>query len=208
MPLLLQLPIFYAMYHAVWLYQYHFTHGTFLWITPYFSHLLPGIIAPNLSEQDTILLFLYTVSMYVTQRMMPATDPSQAEVQKTTALFTSVFFFMFFQNQNFPSAFVLYWLISNILSTCTQLYFMRQGNVPPPGVLPTFPSDGDGAKNGALANGNGTRALSGVQLDVFQQRRETRSGHSARRDRAQKPSEKEKAVRPRAPTRSAKKERM
>lgn len=154
-PLLIQMPIFSAMYWAVRVYQYHFTGGTFLWIGSPLSHHFPDFLAPNLGQQDIPLLLLYSASMYVTQRMMPATDPQQAEMQKTSALMMSVFFFIMFVNYNFPSAFVLYWLISNILSTGTQMYFMKKGDIAPPGTAPMLPSDGD-ISNGK--NGNGSKA--------------------------------------------------
>jgi YidC/Oxa1 family membrane protein insertase len=153
-PMLLQMPIFFLMYQCIRAYQYHFTAGTFLWICPYMHHQFPALIAANLSQADQILLFLYAGSMYVTQRMMPQTDPAQAEMQKTTAAMTSIFFFMFFQQYHYPSAFVLYWLISNILSTATQLFFMRRGDTPPPGTIPVLPSDGDSSfLNGKSGNG-------------------------------------------------------
>ncbi len=153
LPMLLQFPVFIYMYHAVWLYQYHFSNGTFAWINPTTHRLFPAIIGANLADQDIILLGLYSISMYVTQRMMPAADPAQAEMQKSTALMSSVFFFIFFQNYHFPSAFVLYWLISNVLSTLTQLYFMKQGLIPPRGTMPILPSDGDNS-TGSGANGS------------------------------------------------------
>jgi YidC/Oxa1 family membrane protein insertase len=164
-PLILQLPIFYFMYQCVFAYQYHFTAGTFLWIGSPLHARFPDLIAANLSQPDLVLLFLYSVSMYVTQRMMPQTDPTQAEMQKTTALMTSVFFFMFFQQYHYPSAFVLYWLISNLLSTATQLFFMRRGDSTPPNAIINLPSDG-GDKGTGISNGssNGSaRSMRSVQ---------------------------------------------
>jgi YidC/Oxa1 family membrane protein insertase len=143
LPMLMQFPFFIYMYHAVWLYQYRFSQGTFLWICPAVHKLAPSIFGANLADQDIVLLFLYSVSMYVTQRMMPATDPSQAEMQKSSALMSSVLFFFLFQNYHFPSAFVLYWFFSNIVTTIVQKFVMRRSsfmNLPP---LPEPPSDGD-----------------------------------------------------------------
>jgi len=165
-PLLLQLPIFWFMYQCVFAYQYHFTAGTFLWIGSPLHARFPDVIAANLSQPDLLLLFLYSVSMYVTQRMMPQTDPTQAEMQKTTALMTSVFFFMFFQQYHYPSAFVLYWLISNLLSTATQMYFMRRGDKAPAGVVPVLPTDGGSNGSGTFDSGkvNGAaRSMRSVQ---------------------------------------------
>jgi YidC/Oxa1 family membrane protein insertase len=155
LPMLLQLPVFWYMYHAVWLYQYHFSRGTFLWIGSSLSSRYPHVLATNLSESDLVLLFLYSVSMYVTQRMMPQADPVQAEQQKTTAMMTSVFFFIMFQQWHFASAFVLYWFISNVLSSATQMYFMRQGDQPTYKGATVLPSDGE------ISTDSGTPARNG-----------------------------------------------
>jgi YidC/Oxa1 family membrane protein insertase len=163
-PMLLQMPVYYYMYQAIVQYQYHFSYGTFLWVndtTAAWAHkIYPGIIGRNLMEQDMILLLIYSASMYVTQRMMPATDPSQAETQKTTALIMSVFFFVMFIQWHFPSAFVLYWLFSNILGTVTQLYYMKQGDHAPLGVTPVLAGDGDTAVSGR--NGNSKSLTNGT----------------------------------------------
>ena len=147
LPMLLQLPVYYYMYQAIVQYQFQFSHGTFLWINPvtaaWANRYYPGAVGPNLMEQDLLLLLIYSISMYVTQRMMPQSDPTQAETQKTMSLMMSVFFFYMFMQWHFPSAFVLYWLFSNILSTATQLYFMKGGDSPPHGNVAVLSADGD-----------------------------------------------------------------
>jgi YidC/Oxa1 family membrane protein insertase len=161
-PLLLQMPVLWFIYQCVQKYQYHFSAGTFLWIGSPLHKLFPAFVAENLSQQDMVLLLLYAVSMYVTQRMMPATDPAQAEMQKTTALMTAAMFFIFFQNYHYPSAFILYWLISNILSTATQMYFMRRGDTTPAGTVVVMPPDGDtGPHSGGGSSRNGGPVLLG-----------------------------------------------
>jgi YidC/Oxa1 family membrane protein insertase len=144
LPMLMQFPFFIYMYHAVWLYQYRFSLGTFLWICPSIHRLAPTIFGANLADQDIVLLGLYSVSMYVTQRLMPATDPSQAEMQRTSALMSSVLFFFLFQTYHFPSAFVLYWFFSNIVSSVVQLFVMRNsGFMTAPALVAEPISDGD-----------------------------------------------------------------
>jgi YidC/Oxa1 family membrane protein insertase len=132
LPILLQMPIFWFMYQGILQYQYHFSRGEFLWINDKFaiaaSHIYPGIVGRNLAEPDIILLVIYSISMYVTQRMTPVTDPTQAETQKTMALMMPVMFFFMFMH--ITSAFVLYWLFTNILGSVTQVYFMKQGVFP------------------------------------------------------------------------------
>jgi YidC/Oxa1 family membrane protein insertase len=154
-PMLMQLPVFYYMYHAVWLYQYQFSHGNFLWINPTFHKLLPMVFGANLSDQDLLLLFLYSVSMYVTQRMMPVADPTMADQMKTQALMSAGLFFFIFQNYHFPSAFVLYWLFSNVVSSSVQLYSMRSGNYMMPATAKIGPEPADGDPDLLGSNGNG-----------------------------------------------------
>ena len=109
-PILLQMPVFLALYwtlmESVELRQAPF----FLWID-------------DLSAMDPyfILPILMGISMYLTQRMQPVPpDPIQAKVfQYMPIMFT--FFFLWF-----PSGLVLYWLVNNILSIMQQWYVTRQ----------------------------------------------------------------------------------
>jgi hypothetical protein len=57
---------------------------------------------------------------------------------------------------------VLYWFISNILSTGTQIYFMRRGVMTPPGVTPTMPSDGEIGNGKIGRNGSATLSPNGA----------------------------------------------
>ncbi len=171
LPMLAQLPIFYFMYNAVRLYQYKFNHGTFLWINPISHRLAPTFLGANLSDQDIVLLALYAGSMYVTQRMMPVSDPQQAEMQKSTALMSAVLFFVLFQNYHFPSAFVLYWLFSNVVSTIVQLIVMRQsGYGPSSNAAPVVAGGGGTGALGRLiaaapGNGAGAEIVQGQLMD-------------------------------------------
>ena len=109
-PILLQMPVFLALYwtlmESVELRQAPF----FLWIK-------------DLSVMDPffVLPILMGVSMYLTQRMQPEPpDPVQAAVFKYMPI---VFTFLFLW---FPSGLVLYWLVNNILSIFQQWFVTRQ----------------------------------------------------------------------------------
>ncbi|MBL6690147.1 MAG: membrane protein insertase YidC [Pseudomonadales bacterium] len=109
-PILLQMPVFLALYwtlmESVELRQAPF----FLWIE-------------DLSAMDPffILPILMGVSMYLTQRMQPEPpDPVQARVFKFMPIMFTFFFLWF------PSGLVLYWLVNNILSIMQQWYVTRQ----------------------------------------------------------------------------------
>ncbi len=182
-PLLFQLPIMYTLYYTIRLYQYQFSHGTFLWIGSPISHVFPQYLGINLGQPDIPILLLYAASMYFTQKMTvtPTMDPQQAETQKMMAIMTPFMTTYFFLQYHLPSAFVLYYLIFNILSTAQQKYYMRKragdsqpgsggdGGSKPPPVLMDGPNSGsaillngrNGSSNGNgnSSNGNGSRRV-------------------------------------------------
>jgi len=101
LPLLIQMPIFLALYW-VFLESVELRHATFgLWLT-------------DLSSKDPyyILPILMGISMYVMQKMQPMTiqDPMQQKIMQYMPVAFTVFFFWF------PSGLVLYWLVSNVIS--------------------------------------------------------------------------------------------
>jgi YidC/Oxa1 family membrane protein insertase len=101
LPLLIQMPIFLALYW-VFLESVELRHAPFmLWIQ-------------DLSAQDPfyILPVLMGVSMFIMQKMQPMTvqDPMQQKIMQYMPVMFTVFFFWF------PSGLVLYWLVSNLIS--------------------------------------------------------------------------------------------
>jgi YidC/Oxa1 family membrane protein insertase len=110
LPMLLQMPVFLALYwtlmESVELRQAPFA----LWIN-------------DLSVMDPyfVLPILMGASMFLTQLMQPEPpDPVQARVMKLMpVMFT--FFFLWF-----PSGLVLYWLVNNIISVLQQWYVTRK----------------------------------------------------------------------------------
>ena len=126
-PMLLQMPLFFLIYQCMLMYRFEFEKGTFLWIGPSGSSAMPGIIAPNLGERDYILLVIYGASMIVTQFLSPVSDPANARQQRImgmaiTVLFTVVMFTPVFP---VPSAFVLYWIFTNLIATFQMLRAYR-----------------------------------------------------------------------------------
>jgi YidC/Oxa1 family membrane protein insertase len=101
LPLIVQMPIFLALYW-VFLESVELRHAPFmLWIQ-------------DLSAQDPfyILPVLMGASMFIMQKMQPMTvqDPMQQKIMQYMPVMFTVFFFWF------PSGLVLYWLVSNIIS--------------------------------------------------------------------------------------------
>lgn len=100
-PLLLQMPIFLALYW-VFLESVELRHADFyLWIT-------------DLSVKDPyfVLPVLTGASMYLLQKLQPMTiqDPMQQKIMQWMPVFMSIFFLWF------PAGLVLYWLVSNIIT--------------------------------------------------------------------------------------------
>lgn len=104
LPILVQIPVFIALYwvllSAVELRQAPFA----LWIT-------------DLSQKDPyyILPVVMAVTMFIQMKLNPTPpDPVQAKVMMIMPIVFSVFFFFF------PSGLVLYWLVNNVLSILQQ----------------------------------------------------------------------------------------
>ena len=156
-PMLVQLPILIGLYRMIVLYQYQFVHGKFFWVGSPLSAMFPQVFAPNLGQQDIPLLVLYTASMFVTQKLTvtPSIDPAQAEQQKQMAIMMPLFSGFLFLQWHLPSAFVLYYLIFNILSTAQQKYYMTRRHADIHGE-PDVDKD-DGPAILLAANGNGVK---------------------------------------------------
>ena len=101
LPLLIQMPIFLALYW-VFLESVELRHATF------------GLWLQDLSSKDPyyILPVLMGVSMFIMQKMQPMTvqDPMQQKIMQYMPVMFTIFFFWF------PSGLVLYWLVSNVIS--------------------------------------------------------------------------------------------
>ena len=110
LPLLLQMPIFLALYW-VFLESVELRHAPFgLWIS-------------DLSAKDPyfILPVLFGASMFLMQKLTPT--PSMDPMQQKMMLWMPVIFSVFFLW--FPSGLVLYWLISNVISIAQMLIIYR-----------------------------------------------------------------------------------
>jgi YidC/Oxa1 family membrane protein insertase len=110
LPMLIQIPVFIALYNAlqngIEMRHAHF----FLWIT-------------DLSAKDPIYVtpIIMGATMFIQQKMTPtAGDPAQA---KMFLLMPVMFTFLFL---SFPSGLVLYWLVNNVLSIAHQYYLNKR----------------------------------------------------------------------------------
>jgi YidC/Oxa1 family membrane protein insertase len=124
LPMILQIPVFIALYEVLYV-ALELRHAPFmLWIT-------------DLSAADTLMVLpeglpllggsafgplplLMGASMFIQQKMTPtAMDPAQAKMMMFMPI---IFTFMFL---NFPTGLVLYWLVNNILQIGQQYYIQK-----------------------------------------------------------------------------------
>ena len=109
-PLLLQMPVFIALYWVL-LESVELRQAPFmLWIQ-------------DLSVMDPyfVLPILMGISMYFVTLLQPEPpDPMQAKIFKMMPIMFTFFFLWF------PAGLVLYWLVNNVLSILQQLYVTRQ----------------------------------------------------------------------------------
>jgi YidC/Oxa1 family membrane protein insertase len=100
LPILIQMPVFIALY---WVLQASVEIRGAPWIG--WIHDLSA------SDPAYILPILYIISMYITTKLSPApADPMQAKMMLFMPMMFGVMFFFF------PSGLVLYWVVNNVLS--------------------------------------------------------------------------------------------
>lgn len=109
LPILVQIPVFIALYWVL-LGSVELRHAPFFgWIKD-LSAIDPWYVLP----------ILMGATMIVQSYLNPApTDPIQAKVMKIMPVIFSVFFFFF------PAGLVLYWLVNNVLSIFQQWYINK-----------------------------------------------------------------------------------
>lgn len=121
LPMLIQIPFFFALYRVL-MAAIELRHAPFmLWINDLSApdRLWIGFDLPYL-HGIPILTLLMGGSMYLQQKMTPTTvDPAQARIMQFLPV---VFTFMFI---NFASGLVLYWFVNNLLSILQQYMINR-----------------------------------------------------------------------------------
>jgi YidC/Oxa1 family membrane protein insertase len=124
--LVIQLPLFFFVILPL-IYHYQakmeLANASFLWIH-------------SLARPDIPLLVLYAISMFFSTRLSsaPPTDDQQKMMQRMMSFMSPVFAFVLW---SYPSAFTLYWMVYNAMSTVLQWRLMK-GDDPTKKVIPTL----------------------------------------------------------------------
>ena len=126
LPMVVQMPIFFALYRMLYS-AIELRHAPFLgWITDlsapdrlfHFAFSIPFMEAPS---GIPVLTLLMGASMFLQQKMSPpAGDPTQAKMMMMMPLFMTFVFI------NFSSGLVLYWLVNNVISISQQYYITKK----------------------------------------------------------------------------------
>lgn len=116
LPMLLQMPIFFALYPVI-RYSIDLRQAGFLWLA-------------DLSEPDPLLILpiVMGIFMFLQQFLMQPTkanldkmtDQQKAQMQSQRMMMYIMPVMMFFLFKSFPSGLVLYWTVFNIMSTLQQ----------------------------------------------------------------------------------------
>ncbi|MDD2272235.1 MAG: membrane protein insertase YidC [Desulfuromonadaceae bacterium] len=109
LPMVVQIPVFFALYKSL-MFSIELRHAPFFfWIT-------------DLADKDPYYVtpVIMGITMFLQQKMTPSNmDPMQ---QKMMLALPVVFTFMFL---SFPSGLVLYWLVNNVLTIGQQMYINK-----------------------------------------------------------------------------------
>ena len=110
LPMLVQFPIFVALYRAL-MSSIELRHAPFMFWIQDLSAKDPYYVTP----------IIMGATMFVQQKMTPSTgmDPAQAKMMLALPVVFTVMFI------NMPSGLVLYWLVNNILTIAQQMYINK-----------------------------------------------------------------------------------
>jgi len=129
LPLLLQMPIFFALYNLL---STHFELRGASFLPPWIKDLsapesvwnFAPISIPILGWEDLrVLPFLMLITTFIQSRISQGPDSSTSQMKMMTYMMPIVFFFILY---DMPSGLVLYWAVQNFLSIFHQLYLNRK----------------------------------------------------------------------------------
>lgn len=121
LPILVQIPVFIALYWVLLASVEMRNAPWILWVQDLSApDSLFGEL-PFLGMPIGLLPILMAITMFIQMKLNPPPpDPLQAKVMMAMPIVFSIFFFFF------PAGLVLYWLVNNILSIAQQWYVMKQ----------------------------------------------------------------------------------
>jgi len=131
LPMLAQLPIIIGLFWAISADKATFATQSWLWIGSPFAAKFPGhVFATSLAGLDFALLALYVASMFLSVRMTNiAPDPQARQQQQLMSLLSPAMTAFFGIRYAWPSALLIYWLVSNLIAIFQQVFVTRKLNL-------------------------------------------------------------------------------
>lgn len=109
LPLLLQMPLFFALYLMLRKYSSSFENDSWLWIN-------------NINDPDRLIVFVYIGSQFLSSRLLStATDRTQQMMMTVMPLMFGVIFLIY----PFPAGVLIYWVTTNVWTIGQQLVTKR-----------------------------------------------------------------------------------
>ena len=130
LPMLIQMPILFAIWRAIMMDQRLFEGAYFMWIHPGpLQAWFPDYLASSLAGRDLPMILFYGLTMYLSQRLTPA-QTSNSGQQKQMAIIMTLMFSWMMWAYNWPCALILYWSVFSLLTIVQQAIIMRSYDAP------------------------------------------------------------------------------
>jgi len=151
LPMLALAFVLLPVYWMVQDFEYQFTYGKFLWVGSDWGAKF-WWIAHNLAQFDVPLFVVYLATTIIYSLMQPKpADPQQAQQQKMMMFMMPLMFGFMMWTYKWSSAFMLYWLVLNLVSMYQSWVLNRMFGLNNPAALATAggsPGSGPGAGPG------------------------------------------------------------
>ena len=116
LPMLALVVVLWPVFYMIQDYEYQFTYAQFLWVGSAFAKNT-WWLADNLAQFDVPLFVTYLLSTVIYSLLQPKpADPQQAQQQKMMMIMMPLVFGFFMWQGQWSSAFMLYWLVLNLVS--------------------------------------------------------------------------------------------
>jgi YidC/Oxa1 family membrane protein insertase len=144
LPMLVMMVVLFPVFWMVRDYEYQFTNGHFLWIGSQLAERFSWI-GKNLAQFDMPLFIIYLLSTVAYSLLQPKpADPQQAQQQKMMLFMMPIMFGVMMFWYKWSSAFMLYWLILNLVSMYQSWVLMKQFGLATPGTNSSGSGGGGG----------------------------------------------------------------
>lgn len=126
LPMLVQMPILFAIWRAIMMEQRIFENAYFMWIYPgSLQNLFPDYLASSLAGRDLPMILFYGLTMYLSMRLTPNSNAQAAGQQKQMAIIMTIMFSWMMWAYRWPCALIMYWSVFSLLGIVQQAAIMR-----------------------------------------------------------------------------------